>query len=85
MQNFVDDLNAIHEALVQHNDVHPRNMMVVEGDPERAIWIDFDRAQTFSQDLTEMQKEWIAFEKELMAEIAHCMVSGLPLSRLCVS
>lgn len=34
MQNFVDGLNAIHDALVYHDDVHPRNMMVVEGDPD---------------------------------------------------
>ncbi|KKZ67820.1 hypothetical protein EMCG_06518 [[Emmonsia] crescens] len=37
MQNFVDKLNTIHDALVYHNDVHPRNMMIVKGDSERAI------------------------------------------------
>ncbi|QSS62553.1 hypothetical protein I7I51_02291 [Histoplasma capsulatum] len=70
MKNFVDGLNAIHNALVYHDDVHPRNMMIVEEDPERAIWIDFDRAQTFNGELTERQKGWIADEKELMAEMA---------------
>lgn len=54
--------------------------MIVEGDPERAIWIDFDRAQTFSGELIERQKKWIAFEKELVAEMADCMVCGLPPS-----
>ncbi|OAX78608.1 hypothetical protein ACJ72_07083 [Emergomyces africanus] len=77
MQKFVDGLNTIHDALVYHDDVHPRNMMIVEGDPERAIWIDFDRAQTFDTELTERQKEWIAFEKELMAEMADFMVCVL--------
>ena len=77
MQNFVDGLNAIHDALVYHDDVHPRNMMIVEGDPERAIWIDFDRAQTFNAEPTERQKEWITFEKELMAEMADFMVCVL--------
>ncbi|EER40594.1 conserved hypothetical protein [Histoplasma capsulatum var. duboisii H88] len=67
MQNFVNGLNAIHNALVYHNDVHPRNMMIMEEDPERAIWIDFDQAQTFNEELTERQKEWIAGEKELIA------------------
>ncbi|OJD13495.1 hypothetical protein AJ78_06042 [Emergomyces pasteurianus Ep9510] len=70
---FVDGLNAIHGALVEHSDVHPRNKMIVEGDPERTIWIDFDRAQSFSQELTERQNEWIEFENELMAELAECM------------
>lgn len=46
-------------------------------DPDRAIWIGFDRAQTFSGELTERQKDWIAFEKDLLAEIADCMVCSL--------
>ncbi|EAS34354.3 uncharacterized protein CIMG_05378 [Coccidioides immitis RS] len=53
MQNFVDDLNTIYKALVQHSSVHSRNMMIVEEDLKRATWIDFNRAQTFSQELTE--------------------------------
>ncbi|EEQ85585.1 uncharacterized protein BDCG_08854 [Blastomyces dermatitidis ER-3] len=73
MRNFVNGLDAIHNALVFHNDVHPRNMMVVEGDPGRAIWIDFDRAQTFNGELTERQKELIASENEIMAEMADFM------------
>ncbi|KAI1909911.1 hypothetical protein LOZ12_003906 [Ophidiomyces ophidiicola] len=73
MRNFVDGLNAIHDALVYHDDVHPRNMMIVEEDPERAIWIDFDRAQTFDGEVKERQKGWIAGEKELMAEMADFM------------
>lgn len=49
-------------------------MMDVNGDPERAIWIDFDRAQTFSDELTERQKGWIRFEKLLVKEMADFMV-----------
>jgi len=74
MDNFIKGLQKIHEALVEHSDVYPRNMMIVEGDPERAIWIDFDRAQTFDPDnVTEKQNEWIEFEKELVADIGACM------------
>jgi hypothetical protein len=77
MENFIKGLDEIHKALVEHSDPHPRNMMVVEGDPERAIWIDFDRAQTFHLDtLTEEQKEWIAFEDKLVAEVGRDMVSN---------
>ena len=48
--------------------------MIVEGDPERAIWIDFDIAQTVDPDhVTEQQNEWIEIEKELVADIAVCM------------
>lgn len=50
-------------------------MMIVEDDPERAIWIDFDRAQTFDMNgLTERQEKWIAFESELVAELGVDMV-----------
>lgn len=77
MRNFVDGLKDIHDVLVHHGDIHPRNMMIVEGDPERAVWLDFDRAQTLNGELTERQEEWIAFEKEIMAEMADFMVCGL--------
>lgn len=74
MRNFVDGMKEIHGALIEHSDVYPRNMMIVKGDPERAIWIDFDRAQTFQGPLTQLQEEWIAFEKLLVEEIAEFMV-----------
>lgn len=76
MENFIDGMNAIHEALVEHGDIYPRNMMIVEGDPERAIWIDFDRAQTFNRELSDRQKEWIGFEKAILNEMADYMVCG---------
>lgn len=74
MSNFVNGLNEIHDALVQHSDINPRNMMVIEGDPERAIWIDFDRAQTLDEELTERQKGWLVKEKFLVEEMAVFMV-----------
>ncbi|KAB8267883.1 hypothetical protein BDV30DRAFT_246187 [Aspergillus minisclerotigenes] len=57
MENFIRGLHKIHEARVEHSDIHPRNMMIIEADPDRAIWIDFDRAQTFDLDhIREEQK-----------------------------
>ncbi|KAG5300740.1 hypothetical protein I7I48_00534 [Histoplasma ohiense] len=73
IQNFVGGLNAIHYALVFHDDLHPRDMMVVDGNPEMIIWLDFDRARTFNGHLSERQKELIAFDKELVAEMADFM------------
>lgn len=43
-------LKDIHVAGVLHDDPYPRNMMVVpgtSGTPDRVLWIDFDRAQTY--------------------------------------
>lgn len=50
-------------------------MVVVNGDSERVVGVDFDRAQTFDQ-LTDKHKEWMSFEYRLVAEIGRDMVSG---------
>lgn len=63
-QNFAGGLNAIYDALVFFDDLYPRDMMVVDGNLERVIWLDFDRAQTFNGHLSGRQKELIAFDKE---------------------
>lgn len=80
MQNFIKGMDEIHRALVHHGDIHPRNMMVLEGDLERAIWIDFDRAKTFNGELSELQQEWIDFEKLLVSEMAKDMVGPSSLT-----
>lgn len=74
MRKFVESMDEIHRALIWHGDIHPRNMMMVEEEPERAIWIDFDRAQTFNRKPSERQQGWIDFETELVGELADCMV-----------
>ncbi|KAJ5577703.1 uncharacterized protein N7459_006667 [Penicillium hispanicum] len=40
-------LAQVHGALVVHNDIYPRNILIVPGDPERVVLIDFDVAKTF--------------------------------------
>lgn len=47
MENFIKGIKDIYNALIQHGGIHPRNIMVIDGDPERVIWIDFNGAQTF--------------------------------------
>ncbi|KAK2755869.1 hypothetical protein FQN54_005665 [Arachnomyces sp. PD_36] len=73
MQNFLDGMKAIQESLVQHDDIHPRNLMVVKGDLKRAIWIDFDRAQTLSGELTEQQKGWLDQDYRILKEMTDFM------------
>ncbi|KAL3471744.1 hypothetical protein BJX99DRAFT_236901 [Aspergillus californicus] len=64
--NFLKGINEIQAAGVEHGDVYPRNMMIFEDDPERVMWIDFDRAQTYDMArLTEKQREWLDFENEI--------------------
>ncbi|KAI9824125.1 MAG: hypothetical protein M1819_001080 [Sarea resinae] len=71
MEKFIDGLKAIHEALVLHQDAKPHNMMVVPGDPDRVLWIDFDRAETYDEDrITPEQREWIDHEARTVEELA---------------
>lgn len=44
-EGFMHLIQEIHKAGVVHGDVYPRNMIVFDDDPERVMWIDFDRAQ----------------------------------------
>ncbi|PWY67607.1 hypothetical protein BO94DRAFT_561108 [Aspergillus sclerotioniger CBS 115572] len=61
-------LKEIHRALVLHDDPKPRNMMVVKDDPERVVWLDFDRAETFDEDLvTDEERQYLDEETEMVA------------------
>lgn len=56
LQNFISGIREIHKALVLHCDENQRSI-IVENGPERAIWIDFDRAQTYhAESLGQRQK-----------------------------
>ena len=44
-EGFIHLIQEIHKAGVVHDDIYPRNMIVFDDDPERGMWIDFDRAQ----------------------------------------
>ncbi|RFU24013.1 hypothetical protein B7463_g12327, partial [Scytalidium lignicola] len=68
MENFLSGIKEIHKVSIEHSDPATRNMMVVDGDPERAVWIDFDRAQTFER-LRQQDIKWIEFEFKLVVEI----------------
>lgn len=77
MQNFISGIREIHKALVLHADMSPRNMMVVENDPERAVWLDFDRAQTYHAGaLSKRQKFFIEMEALEVSQFAEELVSS---------
>jgi Lipopolysaccharide kinase (Kdo/WaaP) family len=79
LQQLVTIMNEIHQANILHGDPYPRNMMVVSGETERVLWIDFDRAQTYTAPLTERQQKGLDFEAELVAEFADGLVSNLSI------
>ncbi|KAL5340775.1 hypothetical protein BJX70DRAFT_396474 [Aspergillus crustosus] len=62
-------LKEIHAAGVEHSDAYPRNMKIFQNEPERVLWIEFDRAQTWDPDTVD---EW---EREgLRLRIGHCWI-----------
>lgn len=44
----MQSLLRVHSALVIQNDMYPRNILIVPGDPERVLIADFDVAMTFA-------------------------------------
>jgi Lipopolysaccharide kinase (Kdo/WaaP) family len=76
IQKLFHILREIHNAKVLHHDPYPRNMMVVPGEPDRVLWIDFDRAQTFPKPLTQRQQGWFTEEVEFVELFAKALVSS---------
>lgn len=76
LENAVAGIREIHKALVRHKDPKPRNIMVVKDSPNRIIWLDFDRAETYDEDsITSRQLELIEQEEQLVIELQECLVS----------
>lgn len=62
-----DILHDIHKAGILHGDPKPRNMVISPGEGDKVLWIDFDSAQTFSEDsLSPRQETWVKEEIEMV-------------------
>ncbi|KKZ68116.1 hypothetical protein EMCG_06226 [[Emmonsia] crescens] len=57
-------IQQIHLALIEHNDPYPKNVLIVPGDPERVVWIDFDVAIVYPNEnyIGERERGWIESE-----------------------
>ena len=44
----IKGMQEIHRAGVHHQDIYPKNLLLVRGNPNRLVWIDFDVATTFT-------------------------------------
>ena len=68
-------LLEIHQAGVYHGDPYPRNMMV-QTTSDRALWIDFDRAQTFCPEIMKpYHLDWLKHETEMMDYFVEALVT----------
>ncbi|PGH35720.1 hypothetical protein GX50_01433 [[Emmonsia] crescens] len=64
MAKAVTSIQQVHSALIEHNDPYPKNIMIIPGDLERVMWIDFDVAITYP-DTTYIgirERRWIEIE-----------------------
>ncbi|KAK9234784.1 hypothetical protein V1525DRAFT_33268 [Lipomyces kononenkoae] len=83
MDNIVEGIRQIHKALVRHRDPKPRNMMVVTDTPERVVWIDFDRAETYDEDrITSEQEELLEEEEEIVVGFKKCLETDYARGKL---
>ncbi|KAE8335264.1 hypothetical protein BDV24DRAFT_169377 [Aspergillus arachidicola] len=64
MQKAAIGIQQIHLALIEHNDPHPKNILIVPGDPERVVWIDFDVAIGYPNNtyIGDRERRWIEEE-----------------------
>ncbi|KAJ9302343.1 hypothetical protein DTO271G3_1209 [Paecilomyces variotii] len=71
---LIRGIQEIHKALVYHYDTAPRNMMILKNDPERVVWLDFDRAQTFHEgNLTKRWRRFIEEEELLVSQFVEAL------------
>ncbi|KAL1963350.1 hypothetical protein VTN77DRAFT_8471 [Rasamsonia byssochlamydoides] len=83
MDKFIEGIQQIHKAFVRHKDAKPRNMLVVEDDPERVVWIDFDRAETYDPDqITYRQRVLMQEEEEIVTSFKDCLEADCAKGKL---
>ncbi|PYH77437.1 serine/threonine protein kinase [Aspergillus uvarum CBS 121591] len=44
----IEGMHEIHKAGINHQDIYPKNLPLVHGNPDRLVWIDFDVATNFT-------------------------------------
>jgi serine/threonine protein kinase len=76
LNNLITSIQEIHHALVRHRDPKPRNIIVVRNDPERVVWIDFNRAETYDKgEISDDERQSLHKEEEIIIRFAECLVS----------
>lgn len=78
MAKAVDGIHQIHSALVEHNDPYPKNILIVPGDPERVMWIDFDVALTYPDIscIGDRERGWFEFETKCVESVGVKLVGA---------
>lgn len=76
MQKAVTGIRQIHLAWFEHNDPYPKNILIVPGDLERVIWIDFDVAIVYPNNacIGKKERDRIEFETEVIESFGWLLV-----------
>ena len=76
MQRAYIGIQKIHQALVEHNDPYPKNVLIVPSDVERVLWIDFDVAIVYPNEtyIGEKERFRIEFETEVVKSFGRLLV-----------
>lgn len=77
MNKAIIGIQQIHTALVEHNDPYPRNILIIRGDRERVVWIDFDVAISYSNNkyIGDRERAWFNEETECVKGYGKKLVS----------
>ncbi|WEW57294.1 hypothetical protein PRK78_002759 [Emydomyces testavorans] len=79
MAKAIDGIQQVHSALVEHNDPYPKNIMIVPGNVERVVWIDFDVAITYpdSTYIRDRERGWLEMETSRVEDFGVKLVCTL--------
>lgn len=82
MQKAEIGIRQIHLALIEHNDPYPKNVLIVPGDPERVIWIDFDVSIVYPNNtyIGDKERSWIEEESLCVEGFVIKLVRSLPIT-----
>lgn len=82
-QNAIDGMKETHNTVVHHNNIYPKSIILFvseDGDSERALWIDFDVAMTFSssEPMNQQEQDFNLYEDRLVEGFGELLVWFIP-------
>lgn len=81
IQAAIVGLGRIHSALIHHRDIYPKNILIIRGNSDRVVWIDFDVAVTFDPEtaMGHQAEEYCNLEIELVKSFGDLLVCSNPV------
>ncbi|EER37896.1 conserved hypothetical protein [Histoplasma capsulatum H143] len=76
MEKAAIGIRKIHSALIEHNDCYPKNIVIIPGNQEKVLWIDFDVAIVYPNDayVGERERGYMEFEAKVVESFGRKLV-----------